>query len=239
MHLAVSKISESRKKNMILTIYQAYDLIAQGQRFDLSSGCTLIGSPTATGATCIEITHSHAADFFVSKTVIVPTTGADSSLGIYPAPLPVTDTGNLSVPSTAIKSNPPVDTALRTGHESVAIASDPSPASNDPEINTATGSLVLATSGASASYLNATITAVSVGVPAANETLPVGTTGTMTVTMTVLASNIACHCACDSRSALSQSPMPSTSLVAKNYATKPTMPVAMVGGLVAGFMLLN
>ena len=215
-------------------------MTAKGARFDLSSGCTLIGSPSPTGATCIETKHSHKDDSFLTTTVVVPATGTDSTLGIYPATLPVTDTGSLPVPSDATGTQAPVIPAstTRDGRPTV-IATPISVSSNDREVFTATGSLVLATSAASAGYLNATVTAASVGAPATNGTLHVAANGTVTVTMTVLASDIACHCACDCRSASSQAPLPTGPPVVKNHAAKTAAPVALMGGLLVGAMFLN
>jgi hypothetical protein len=85
-------------------------MIARGGRFDLSSGCTLTGSPTPTGATCIEVKHSHKGDTFLTTTVLVPGDGPDSTLGIYPAPLPVTDTGDVTASASATEIPPSMET---------------------------------------------------------------------------------------------------------------------------------
>jgi hypothetical protein len=247
----------------MLTLHQAYNLIAQGHRFDLTSGCTLIGSPSPTGATCIEVKHSHNGNSFLTATVLVPGDGPDSTLGIYPAPLPVTDTGNVPAPSAGNEIQAPSTTDAGNVPESSEVtgtqtALNPmstteaqkvsftgtagSFSSNNIEDSTATGSLILVTiavTGASAGYLNATVTAASLGMPTTNQTLPNGANGTGTVTMTVLASDIACHCKCDCRSANSQAPLPTTSLVVKNYAAPMAAPVALMGGLLAVAVFMN
>ncbi|CAI7664815.1 unnamed protein product [Penicillium bialowiezense] len=208
-----------------------YGLTAQGFRFDLTSDCTLVGSPTPTQATCVKTTHSHGPDLVQVATVAVPD-AEESTLGIYPAPLPVTDTGNFAGPTdatttTAAPTSQVPESATATTAGWISVMTDPPVSINSIESGerfAATGTLVLASPDGLTAYHNRTGIA-RVG-PSGN-----GTNGTVTVTVTTTAlpSDLKCQCECDCKSASSQSPTQSACTSAtKNYATKWGPPVALM-----------
>lgn len=194
-------------------------MVANGYKFDFTSGCTLMGSPTPTGASCTETKSLHETSTVTSATVLVPATGDDSTLGIFPATLIVTDTGDFPAPSTATETK-----ASDDSHVSTSDASLIAPATATAT-NTALGS-------ASVGFLNST--AMITGVPTyfGNGTSPADKNGT-TVTVTVLASSIPCHCQCDcgqNQTAIATVTVP---MAIKNYGVKKVAPVALMCGIVA------
>ncbi|KAJ5969284.1 hypothetical protein N7501_005532 [Penicillium viridicatum] len=199
-----------------------YDMVANGYKFDFTSGCTLMGSPTATGASCTETKSLHETSTVTSATVLVPATGDDSTLGIFPATLIVTDTGDFPAPSPATETK-----ASDDPHVSTSDASLIAPATATAT-NTALGS-------ASVGFLNST--AMITGVPTyfGNGTSPADKNGT-TVTVTVLASSIPCHCQCDcgqNQTAIATVTVP---MAIQNYGVKKVAPVALMCGIVASAM---
>lgn len=175
-------------------------MIANGYKFDFTSGCTLMGSPAPTGASCTETKSLHETSTVTSATVLVPATGDDSTLGIFPATLIVTDTGDFPAPAAA--------TATAT---------------------------ITALGSASVGSLNST--AMTTGVPTyfGNGTSPADKNGT-TVTVTVLASSIPCHCKSDcgrNQTAIATVTIP---IGAKNHGVKKVAPVALMCGIVASAM---
>ncbi|KAK9851709.1 hypothetical protein MYU51_009145 [Penicillium brevicompactum] len=202
-----------------------YGLTAQGMRFDLTSDCTLIGSPTPTQATCIKTTHAHAPDLVRIATVAVPD-AKESTLGIYPAPLPVTDTGSFAGP-VSVASTDATPTA-QVADSDTSTTADGNSATTDPPASiysvesggyTVAGTLVPASSALTRHH-NGTGNATGI---AANGTV------TVTRTVTALPSDVRCQCECDSKSTISQSPPQSACTSAtKNYATKWGPPVALI-----------
>jgi hypothetical protein len=87
--------------------------------------------------------------------------------------------------------------------------------------------------------LNATVTAVDAGVLTANQTLPVGANGTVTMTMTVIPSDVACHCECDCRNAGPQASLLNKPLVVKNNVGPMTVPLVLMGGMLAFAVLMD
>lgn len=178
-----------------------------------------MGSPTPTGASCTETKSLHEISTVTSATVLVPATGDDSTLGIFPATLIVTDTGDFPAPSTATETK-----ASDDSHVSTSDASLIAPATATAT-NTALGS-------ASVGFLNST--AMITGAPTyfGNGTSPADKNGT-TVTVTVLASSIPCHCQCDcgqNQTAIATVTVP---MAIKNYGVKKVAPVALMCGIVA------
>jgi hypothetical protein len=216
MDLAVSYKIAAPKQVIMLTIDIAYDMVANGYKFDFTSGCTLMGSPAPTSASCTETKSSHENSAIDSATVLVPATGADSTLGIFPATLIVTDTGDFPAP-TATETEPSANSDVSASDATL----------------TATGNQVLSTPPPSPGLLNST--AMTTGVPTyfGNGTSPANKHGAR-VTVTVLASSIPCHCECDCRqnqTARATVTVPAT----KNDAVKTAAPVALCG-VIAGAM---
>ncbi|KAJ5356387.1 hypothetical protein N7517_010996 [Penicillium concentricum] len=186
-----------------------YDMVASGYKFDFTSGCTLMGSPTPTGASCTETKSSHQSNVVNSATVLVPATGADSTLGIFPATLIVTDTGDFPPTSTTeAKSSSTSDVSPTDG-------SLTAPATATADVNSASSvdGTVTAT-GPPFVFLNAT--AMTTGAPTyfGNGTSP-GGKNISTVT-----------------SARATVTVP---LAMKNHAIKKAAPVALIG-FMAGAM---
>lgn len=200
----------------------AYDMVANGYKFDFTSGCTLIGSPTPTGASCTETKSLHETSTVTSATVLVPATGDDSTLGIFPATLIVTDTGDFPAPSTVIETKTSDDSHVSTSDASLIA----------PATVTAT---TTALGSASVGFLNST--AMTTGVPTyfGNGTSPADKNGT-TVTVTVLASSIPCDCKCDcghNQTAIATVTVP---MAIKNHGVKKVAPVVLMCGIVASAM---
>ncbi|KAJ5200136.1 hypothetical protein N7491_009063 [Penicillium cf. griseofulvum] len=198
-----------------------YNMVANGYKFDFTSGCTLMGSPAPTSASCTETKSSHANSAIGSATVLVPATGADSTLGIFPATLIVTETGDFPTSSTATEPKASANSDVST---SDAALTGPV---------TATGNQVLSTPAPSPGFQNST--AMTTGSPTyfGNETSPANKNGA-TVTVTVLASTIPCHCECDCRQNQT-APTVTVPLATKNHAIKTAAPVALCG-VIAGAM---
>ncbi|CAG8904107.1 unnamed protein product [Penicillium egyptiacum] len=197
-----------------------YDMIANGYKFDFTSGCTLMGSPTPTGASCTETKSLHEASTTTSATVLVPATGDDSTLGIFPATLIVTDTGDFPAPSTATEDRPLTDSHVSTTDSSLTA---PATATTDP------------ISVASVGFLNST--AMITGGPTyfGNGTSQGSKNGT-TVTVTVLASSIPCHCECDCGQHQTAKATVTVPMAMKNHGVNTAAPVALIYGIVAGAM---
>ncbi|CAI7652744.1 unnamed protein product [Penicillium glandicola] len=203
-----------------------YDMIANGYKFDFTSGCTLMGSPTPTIASCTETKFSHESSAISSATVHVPATGADSTLGIFPATLIVTDTGDFPAPSAVAQTHVPTTDASLTA---------PASTTADPVTSaSSTGSLVLSTMGPSIGFLNAT--AMTTGIPTyfSNGTSPAHMNGTVTVT--VLASSIPCRCECDCRQNQTVRATVTVPLTATNHGVKIATPVALMCGILVRAM---
>ncbi|KAI2732349.1 hypothetical protein CBS147332_1488 [Penicillium roqueforti] len=201
-----------------------YDMIANGYRFDFTSGCTLMGSPTPTSASCTETKSLHETNSITSATVVVPATGDDSTLGIFPATLIVTDTGDFPVPSTATETKPSANSHVSTSDASLTAPSTATAtATTDP--------LSLASVG----ILNST--AMTTGAPTyfGNGTSPADRNGT-TVTVTVLASSIPCHCECDCRGIQTTKATVAVPIAMKNHGVKTPTPVGLICGMVIGAM---
>ncbi|KAJ5496921.1 hypothetical protein N7463_008908 [Penicillium fimorum] len=202
-----------------------YNMVANGYKFDLTSGCTLMGSPTPTGASCTQTQSLHHNNAINSATVLVPTTGADSTLGIFPATLIVTDTGDFPAPTstteTKFSSNSDVSTID-------AILTAPSTATTDV-------SSASSTDGSAVAIGSLNTTAMTPGGPTyfGNGTSP-APKNMSTVTVTVLAS-IPCHCECDCRQNQTARAAVTVPLAMKNHAVKRAAPVALCG-FVAGAM---
>ncbi|KOS41240.1 hypothetical protein ACN38_g7874 [Penicillium nordicum] len=156
-----------------------YNMIANGYKFDFTSGCTLMGSPTPTGASCTETKSLHETSTVTSATLLVPATGDDSTLGIFPATLIVTDTGDFPAPATATETE-----ASGDSHVSINETS-----SNAPATATAT---ITGLGSASVGSPNSTAMTTGVLTYFGNGTSPADKNGT-TVTVTVFASSIPCH----------------------------------------------
>ncbi|KAJ5817882.1 hypothetical protein N7447_007890 [Penicillium robsamsonii] len=203
-----------------------YDMVANGYKFDFTSGCTLMGSPTPTGASCTQTQSSHGNNAINSATVLVPTTGADSTLGIFPATLIVTDTGDFPAPTsmteTKASSNSDVSTSDAIFTVSATATTDVSSVSSADGSVTAIG------------FLNAT--AMTPGGPTyfGNGTSPAGK-NISTVTVTALATAVPCHCECDCRQNQTARATVTVPLAMKNHAVKTAAPVALCG-FVAGAM---
>ncbi|KAJ6139485.1 hypothetical protein N7471_005971 [Penicillium samsonianum] len=201
-----------------------YDMMANGYKFDFTSGCTLTGSPTPTGASCTETKSSHETSTITSATVLVPATGDDSTLGIFPATLIVTDTGDFPAHSTATETKASVNSDASTSDSSLTA----------PATATATANPV---SSASIGFLNSTAMITGAPVYFGNGTSPANKNGT-TVTVTVLASSIPCHCECDCRQ--NQTARATVTITVpmaiKNHGVKMAAPVALMCGIVAGAM---
>ena len=207
---------------------QAYGLTAQGARFDLTSNCILVGSPDPTQATCIATTLSHADNSFITKTVIA-SVASDSSLGIYPAPLPVTATGTFS--GSLAANTAPALTETQVLVATSSTTGDGAPAITEPPIHqfstgvgiyTATGSWVHPSLGNLTGHSNGTG-------DVRGASSHVGPNGTVTVTVTVLPSEVACQCLCESNNASLPGPTVTEFAVGKNYAVKAGTPVFMWG----------
>ncbi|KXG47544.1 uncharacterized protein PGRI_014140 [Penicillium griseofulvum] len=199
-----------------------YDMVANGYKFDFTSGCTLMGSPAPTRASCTETKSSHENSAIDSATVLVPATGADSTLGVFPATLIVTDTGDFPAP-TATETTASANSDVSTGDAILTTAP-----------LTPTGNQVLPTPPPSSGLLNST--AITTGVPTyfGNGTSPANNHGA-TVTVTVLASSIPCHCECDCRQNQTARATVTVPLETKNDAVKTAAPVALCG-VIAGAM---
>ncbi|KAJ5213714.1 hypothetical protein N7449_000883 [Penicillium cf. viridicatum] len=195
-----------------------YDMVANGYKFDFTSGCTLMGSPTPTSAFCTETKSSHETSTVTSATVLVPATGDDSTLGIFPATLIVTDTGDFPTPSTATETKASDDSHVSTSDMSLIA----------PATTTALGS-------ASVGFLNST--AMTTGVPTyfGNGTSPADKNGT-TVTVTVLASSIPCHCKCDCGQNQTHIATVTVPMAIKNHGVKKVAPVVLMCGIVSSAM---
>lgn len=197
-------------------------MVANGYKFDFTSGCTLMGSPTPTGASCTETKSLHDTSTVTSATVLVPATGDDSTLGIFPATLIVTDTGDFPAPSTSTETKASDDSHVSTSDASLIA----------PATATAT---TTALGSASVGFLNST--AMTTGVPTyfGNGTSPTDKNAT-TVTVTVLATSIPCHCKCDcgqNQTAIATVTVP---MAIKNHGVKKVAPVVLMCGFVASAM---
>ncbi|KGO57450.1 hypothetical protein PEX2_088490 [Penicillium expansum] len=199
-----------------------YDMIANGYKFDFTSGCTLMGSPTPTGASCTETKSLHETSTITSATVLVPATGDDSTLGIFPATLIVTDTGDFSAPSTATD----LETSANS-HVSTSGASLTTPATATA---TATADSI---ASVSVGFPNSTVMIPGVPTYFGNGTSRADKNGT-TVTVTVLATSIPCHCECDCRQNQTARATVTVPMVIKNHGIKIAAPVTLMGGIVAG-----
>ncbi|OQE07255.1 hypothetical protein PENVUL_c014G07580 [Penicillium vulpinum] len=213
-----------------------YEMIASGYKFDYTSGCTLIGSPAPTGASCTETKFIHQSSVISSATVLVPATGADSTLGIFPAPLIVTDTGNFPAPSTSTENKASDNSHVSTSDASLTVPATMTvdsahPASSTGGSATATGSLVVPTEGA---FLNSKTMTTGVPTYFGNGTSPAHNNGTVTVT--VLASTIPCHCECDCRQNETATATITVPMAMKSYGVKTAAPMALMCGIVAGIM---
>ncbi|KAJ5782858.1 hypothetical protein N7457_004632 [Penicillium paradoxum] len=200
-----------------------YDMVAKGYKFDFTSGCTLIGAPTPTMATCTETKSFHQKHAVDTATVLVPATGTQSSLGIFPATLIVTDAGDFAATSTVPQTEPSVNSDVST-----------SDGSSTP---IETGTPINPTSELMVAYVNTTITPTDLPVPFDNRTSPDHKNGS-TVTVTVLASPIPCRCECNCNETLPARPL-DTSPKEKSHAVKMALPMALLGGLVAGSFFWN
>ncbi|KAJ5529214.1 hypothetical protein N7527_002607 [Penicillium freii] len=199
-----------------------YDMVANGYKFDFTSGCTLMGSPTPTGASCTETKSLHETSTITSATVLVPATGDDSTLGIFPATLIVTDTGDFPAPSAATETKASDDSHVSTSDASLIA----------PATATATSTVL---GSVSVGFLNSTTMITGVPTYFGNGTSPADKNGT-TVTVTVLASSIPCHCKCDcgqNHTAIATVTVPTA---IKNYGVKKVAPVALMCGIVASAM---
>ena len=193
-------------------------MIANGYRFDFTSGCTLMGSPTPTGASCTETKSLHETSSITSATVVVPATGDDSTLGIFPATLIVTDTGDFPMPSIATETKASANSHVSTSDASLAApATATATATPDP--------LSLASVG----FLNST--GMITGAPT-----HFGNGTTVTVTVTVLASSIPCHCECDCRGSQTANATVTVPMAMKNHGAKTAAPVVLMCGMVVGAM---
>ncbi|KGO63860.1 hypothetical protein PITC_054860 [Penicillium italicum] len=146
-----------------------YDMIANGYKFDFTSGCTLMGSPTPTGASCTETKSLHETSTITSATVLVPATGDDSTLGIFPATLIVTDTGDFSA-STATETETSINFHVSTSDASWTM---PATATADPITAVSVG------------FLNSTATITGVPTYFGNGTSRADKNGTTTAVATV------------------------------------------------------
>lgn len=178
----------------------------------------------------------------MTTTVIVPDTGADSTLGIYPAPLPVTDTANFPGPSsaTATSTQAPTNTQDSAGLPSSTQGGSATMggtlgfvSSTMVENSTSTGTVIPSAPQSPAGYLNATTITAGVEIFTASKASHVDMNNTATVTMTVLVSDLACHCVCDCKNTSSQALVSPGHLISKNHVSKTRAPVAMMGGLLA------
>ncbi|KAJ5558636.1 hypothetical protein N7535_008853 [Penicillium sp. DV-2018c] len=200
-----------------------YEMFASGYNFDFTSGCTLTGSPTPAIASCTETKSFHKKAVVETATVLVPATGTDSSLGIFPATLIVTDSGDFAPTSTATPTQP--------------IQSD---SSTTKATITATDRPIIPTADATAGHLSAAGTTTDVPVDPSNGPSTTDNDG-RTVTVTVLASPLACRCECDC-SGNSNSKGTVTHLSAamnstkKNHAVRIPAPMALVAALVAAVL---
>ncbi|EKV10240.1 hypothetical protein Pdw03_8173 [Penicillium digitatum] len=195
-----------------------YDMIANGYKFDFTSNCTLMGSPTPTGASCTEIKSSHETSTITSATVLVPATGDDSTLGIFPATLIVTDTGDFYVPTTVTEVETSVNSRVSSSDASLTT---PATATADP------------ITSVSVEVLNST--ALITGVPTyfGNGTSRADKNGT-TVTVTVLASSFPCHCECECGQHQTAKATVTVPMAMKNRGIKMAAPMALVWGILAG-----
>lgn len=174
----------------------------------------------------------------MTTTVIVPGTGADSTLGIYPAPLPVTDIGNFPGPPSAFYSSAPTNTQDTSGLPSSAEAGITTVggslgfvSSTVVESSVPTATVIPSATQSTAGYMNATVITAGVDLFTTSEASQAELNSTATVTMTVLVSDLACHCVCDCKNTSSQPLVSPGHLIAKNYVSKTEAPVAMMGGL--------
>ncbi|OQE44351.1 hypothetical protein PENCOP_c002G06188 [Penicillium coprophilum] len=205
-----------------------YDMVANGYKFDFTSGCTLMGSPTPTGASCTQTQSSHQNSAIDSATVLVPATGVDSTLGIFPATLIVTDSGDFPAPTSTTKTQASANSDFSTRDGSLT-----APATATADVTSAFSTDVTA-SGPSIGLLNST--AMISGVPDyfRNGSSPAGK-NVSTVTVTVLATSIPCHCECDCRQNRTAPATVTVPLTMKNHAAKTGAPVALCG-FIAGAM---
>ncbi|KAJ5479303.1 hypothetical protein N7530_004812 [Penicillium desertorum] len=197
-----------------------YDMIANGYKFDFTSGCTLMGSPTPTGASCTETKSAHLMSAITSATVLVPATGGASTLGIYPATLIVTDTGDFPAPATAIETKASAESGVSISDPSLTA---PATATTDP------------VSLGSVGFLNSTAMTTDGPTYSGNRTSPGHKNGT-TVTVTVLASSIPCHCECDCGQNQTPRATVTVPMAMKNHGVRTAAPVALMCGIVAGAM---
>lgn len=191
-------------------------MVAKGFKFDFTSGCKLVGNPTPTEATCTETKSSHLGKGIITSTVSVPATDTQSTLGIFPATLIVTDTGDFPVTSVATHTQPPF--------------------SSDTLVDvsaTATEIPIVQTSDIMVTYENTTVTATNARGPFGNVT-SAGYKNASTVTVTVLASPIPCRCECNCTETSPARSLDTLAPKVKNRAVKLAAPVAMLGGLVGG-----
>ena len=195
-------------------------MIANGYKFDFTSGCAIIGSPTPTGASCTETKTSHLIRGITSATVLVPATGDDSTLGIYPATLVVTDTGDFPAPATATETKASAESGVPTSDPSLTA---PATATTNPASLRSVG------------FPNSTAVTTDGPTYFGNGTSPADKNGT-TVTVTVLASSIPCHCECDCGKDQTSRATVTVPMAMKNHGAKMPAPVALMCGIMAGAM---
>lgn len=179
-----------------------------------------MGSPTPTGASCIETKSLHETSTITSATVLVPATGDDSTLGIFPATLIVTDTGDFSSPSTATDLETSANSHVSTSGASLTT----------PATATATADSI---ASVSVGFPNSTVMIPGVPTYFGNGTSRADKNGT-TVTVTVLATSIPCHCECDCRQNQTARATVTVPMAIKNHGIKIAAPVTLMGGIVAG-----
>lgn len=170
---------------------------------------------------------------------VTASVASDSSLGIYPAPLPVTNTGTFSGPLAVNTAQVPTTTqsligiAPTTGGR-ISIATESPTFGIWTEIGlfTATGTWVRPSSGTLTGRLNQTGPVV-----AAPSRADTNGTVTVTVTTTVLPTDVECQCLCDCKNASSAGPTSTESATGKNNAAKAGTSVTLMLELlfVAGF----
>lgn len=193
-------------------------MVAKGHNFDFTSYCTLIGSPTPTIATCTETKSWHQKKAINTATVIAPATGAP--LGIFPATLIVTDTGDLQETATATQPQPQPQPSASSdtliANSSLTVTSRPIPL----------------TSNITVGYLNSTVTSDGDLVHFSNAILSANKSSA-TVIVTVLASPAPYRCECNCTETLFTGSWNTATPAMKNHAVKMAAPLAVVGGLAA------